>query len=114
MQVVEDTVVGGAKEAANTVVDLSNAVNKPIDAVLSNFTRCQFGPGAPPFAFFAKSGSRYPQLSEQTAETPTSFVSASQCLGCGRRRPARIRAAYGFETCIASDISLTLIVLSRG
>jgi hypothetical protein len=43
VQVVEDTVVGGAKEAANTVIDLSNAVNKPIDAVLSNFTSFQFG-----------------------------------------------------------------------
>jgi hypothetical protein len=36
-------VVGGAKEAANTVIDLSNAVDRPLDRVLSNFTSFRFG-----------------------------------------------------------------------
>jgi RHS repeat-associated protein len=43
VQVVQDTVVGGAKEVANTVIDAANTVNKPIDALLSNFTSFQFG-----------------------------------------------------------------------
>jgi RHS repeat-associated protein len=43
VQVVQDTVVGAAKEVANTLIDAANMVNRPIDAVLSNFTSFQFG-----------------------------------------------------------------------
>jgi hypothetical protein len=36
---------------------------------------------------------RMNQLLFASGETPTSCASGSQCLGCGRRRPARISAA---------------------
>jgi RHS repeat-associated protein len=43
VQLVKDTVVGGTKEVANTVIDMANTVNRPIDAMLSNFTSFRFG-----------------------------------------------------------------------
>jgi RHS repeat-associated protein len=43
VQVVKDALVGSAKEAVNTIIDLANRVNKPVDALLSTFTDFRFG-----------------------------------------------------------------------
>jgi RHS repeat-associated protein len=46
VQVAKDTVVGGAKEAANTVIDLANLINAPIDAGLAKLgINFSFGQG---------------------------------------------------------------------
>src|SRR5579864_9214302 len=50
-----------------------------------------------------KDGPRYPQ---PEPETPTSPASACQCLGCGLRRPARMRPAYQRETEISFEMAL--------
>jgi RHS repeat-associated protein len=42
-QLASDTIAGAVKGIANTAIDMSNALNKPIDAALSNFTDFQFG-----------------------------------------------------------------------
>ena len=48
-------------------------------------------------------------------ETVTSFASASQCLGCGRRRPARMSAAKLSETpsIEAKDSSFEALLKNR-
>jgi RHS repeat-associated protein len=46
VQVAKDTIVGAAKETANTVIGLANLVNAPIDAALANFgINFSFGQG---------------------------------------------------------------------
>jgi RHS repeat-associated protein len=42
-QVAKDTAIGGAKEAANVVIDASNTVNSVVDTLISPFTDFRFG-----------------------------------------------------------------------
>ena len=42
VQVAKDTVVGGSRGVANTVIDLANLVIRAVDSLLSNFTTFQF------------------------------------------------------------------------
>ncbi|MGC1629939.1 MAG: RHS repeat-associated core domain-containing protein, partial [Candidatus Acidiferrales bacterium] len=47
LQVIEDTAVGAAKETANTVIDLANLINAPIDATLAKLDiNFSFGQGS--------------------------------------------------------------------